>query len=93
MEAVLLSTLANASSRTTTEAWTKSALPNAVLCLCPPLSVIPLSPTTVLKPCGKLLISSINPAFTALFFTTFLEAFGSPNFKFSEIVDVNKNAS
>ena len=68
-------------------------LPNAVLCRCPPLSVIPLSPTIVLKPSGKPLISSIKPAFTALCLTLFLEAFGSPNFRLSEIVDVNKNAS
>ena len=38
-------------------------------------------------------MSSIKPAFSALFLTIFLDAFGSPNFKFSEIVDVNKNAS
>jgi len=46
--------------------FTSNALPRAVLCLCPPLNVIPLSPTIVLNFCGKLLISSINPAFVAL---------------------------
>ena len=38
-------------------------------------------------------MSSINPAFTALSSTVLMEAFGSPNFKLSEIEDVNKNAS
>ena len=54
--AVLLSTLAKASSRTTIGELTSSALPSAVLCLCPPLNVIPLSPTIVLNLFGKLLI-------------------------------------
>ena len=93
LAAVLLSTLAKASSRTTIGELTSSALPSAVLCLCPPLNVIPLSPTMVLNLCGKLLISSINPAFVALSLTKYLEALGSPKLKFSEIVEVNKNAS
>ena len=91
--AVLLSTLAKASSRTTIGELTSSALPSAVLCLCPPLNVIPLSPTIVLNLCGKLFISSINPAFVALFLIKFSEALGSPKLRFSEIVEVNKNAS
>ena len=62
LAAVLLSTLAKASSRTIIGELISSALPSAVLCLCPPLNVIPLSPTIVLNLCGKLLISSINPA-------------------------------
>ncbi len=49
LAAVLLSTLAKASSRTTIGELTRSALPSAVLCLCPPLNVIPLSPTIVLN--------------------------------------------
>ena len=93
LAAVLLSTLAKASSRTTIGESTRSALPSAVLCLCPPLNVIPLSPTIVLNLCGKLLISSINPAFVALSLTKYLEALGSPKLRFSEIVEVNKNAS
>ena len=93
LAAVLLSTLAKASSRTTIGELTSSALPSAVLCLCPPLNVIPLSPTMVLNLCGKLLISSINPAFVALSLTKYLEALGSPKLRFSEIVEVNKNAS
>ena len=93
LAAVLLSTLAKASSRTTIGESTRSALPSAVLCLCPPLNVIPLSPTIVLNLCGKLLISSINPAFVALSLTKYLDAFGSPKLRFSEIVEVNKNAS
>jgi len=39
------------------------------------------------------LISSINPAFVALSSTKYLEALGSPKLMFSEIVEVNKNAS
>ena len=93
LEAVLLSTLAKASSRTTTGALTRSALPKAVLCLWPPLSVIPLSPTKVLYPFGKFIISSFKPAFLADVFTKSIDALGSPNLRFSEIVDVNKNAS
>ena len=93
LAAVLLSTLAKASSRTTIGELTRSALPSAVLCVCPPLNVIPLSPTIVLNLSGKLLISSINPAFVALYFTKYLEALGSPKLRFSEIVEVNKNAS
>jgi len=93
LAAVLLSTLAKASSRTTIGESTSSALPSAVLCLCPPLNVIPLSPTIVLNLCGKLLISSINPAFVALSLTKYLEALGFPKLKFSVIVEVNKNAS
>ena len=38
-----------ASSSTTIGELTSSALPSAVLCLCPPLKVIPLSPTIVLN--------------------------------------------
>ena len=93
LAAVLLSTLAKASSRTTIGELTRSALPRAVLCLCPPLNVIPLSPTIVLNLCGKLLISSINPAFVALSLIKNVDALGSPKHKFSEIVEVNKNAS
>jgi len=93
LAAVLLSTLAKASSRTTIGESTSSALPSAVRCLCPPLNVIPLSPTIVLNLCGKLLISSINPAYEALSLIKFLEALGSPKLRFSEIVEVNKNAS
>jgi len=93
LAAVLLSTLAKASSRTTIGELTSSALPRAVLCLCPPLNEIPLSPTIVLNLCGKLFISSINPAFVALSLTNYFDAFGSPKRRFSEIVEVNKNAS
>ena len=93
LAAVLLSTLAKASSRTTIGELTSSALPSAVLCLWPPLSVIPLSPTIVLNLSGKLLISSINPALVALSLIKYLEALGSPKLRFSEIVEVNKNAS
>ena len=63
------------------------------MCIRDRLNVIPLSPTIVLNLCGKLLISSINPAFVALSLTKYLEAFGSPKLRFSEIVEVNKNAS
>ena len=55
LAAVLLSTLAKASSRTIIGELTSIALPRAVLCLCPPLNVIPLSPTIVLNLSGKLL--------------------------------------
>ena len=54
---------------------------------------MPLSPTIVLNFSGKLLISSINPAFLALSLTNPLDALGSPKRRFSEIVEVNKNAS
>ncbi len=54
---------------------------------------MPLSPTTVLYLFGKLLISSLRPAFLADISTEFIDALGSPNLRFSEIVDVNKNAS
>ena len=38
-------------------------------------------------------MSSISPAFVADTLTNSLEALGSPNRRFSEIVEVNKNAS
>ena len=88
-----MSTLARASSRTITGESTSKALPSAVLCLCPPLNVIPLSPTIVLNLWGKLLISSINPDLMALSLINFCAAFGLPKRRFSEIVEVNKNAS
>ena len=88
-----MSTLAKASSKTTIDEFTSNALPRAVLCLWPPLNVIPLSPTIVLNPFGKLLTSSIKAALIAEFFTNLFDALGSPNLIFSEIVDVKRNAS
>ena len=89
-EAVLLSTLARASSNTSTGAETSSALASAVRCLCPPLSVMPRSPTRVSKPSGKPRTSSMRRACCAAAATRSIEAWGSPKRRLSARLLVNR---
>ena len=70
---MLLSKLLVASSNITIFESLKNILANAILCLCPPESLIPLSPTIVLYLSSRLSIKLCNSAFfAALYISSFV---------------------
>ena len=75
---VSLSTDEVASSKIRISGFLRIALAIDILCLCPPESFWPLSPTIVFSFWGKLFINSSASDFCAAFHTSLSEAFKSP---------------
>mmetsp|Transcript_11683 Transcript_11683/g.28356 ORF Transcript_11683/g.28356 Transcript_11683/m.28356 type:complete len:184 (+) Transcript_11683:746-1297(+) len=82
-----------ASSNRSTCGLTNNARAMAMRCFCPPLSLMPLSPTHVSRPFSKLRTNSATLACSSAFHIWSSVASGAPNLAFERMLRANNTGS